>query len=253
MRALSIFLLLISCSQALAIELDGRTDFGSVSSLNSSISSRVTEILVGVGQRVSQGDTLLIMDDTTLQADLDHAQARVDALSPTLEKMQTELDKAQELYDRNSLAQVELEVAEQNHAIAAAKLAAAEARLAKARYLLSQTRLLTPIDGIVLSIGASRGQFVNTLVSDPVLVTVADDRIMRVVTMLPVEHWKKNLVGKSASVRFREQNFSGRVVAVDSRITTGENRHPAVIVHLEFAADGRVPANSEVEVTIDLD
>jgi len=193
--------MLVWCAQALAIELDGQTEFGSISSLNSSISSRVTEIRVVSGQRVARGDLLLLLDDTTLQADLDHAKAQVDSLLPTLDKMQTELDKAQELYDRDSLARVELEHAEQNFAIASARLAAAEARLVKARHLLSQTELRTPIDGIVLSVDAAPGQYVNTRVSDPVLITVADNRTMRIASLLPLENWKQELIGKPASVR----------------------------------------------------
>lgn len=236
--------------KALALELDGHTDFAQKIVLNSSISGRVASIEVEEGQRVSTGDLLLRLDPTGLQAGADIARAERDALVPALENMQTELDKAQELFDRDSLAMVELQTAERNHATATARLAAAEARLVRALYRLSQSEIRSPIDGVVIELGTYVGQFINTRASDPALLTVADRRKMAATALLPLESYKDNLRKARAGVGFRDQRFDGKVVDIGSQVTTGDNDHPALTVTVEFTTDGNIPAGLPVKISI---
>ncbi len=246
--ALSLFLV---AAGARAIELDGHTDFAQRLVVNSGVSGYVASIDARPGQSVRSGDVLLRLNPTALQASVDIARAEVDALAPTLARMQTEFDKAQELFDRDSLALVELQHAEQDHAIAAAQLAAAEARLRRAQFRLAQAEIRSPIDGVVIRIDAFGGQFINTRVSDPGLVTIADRRRMLAQALLPLERYSAGLRNRKAQISFRDQRYEGRVVDVGSRVTAGGNNHPALTLVVEFATDGELPAGLPVKISID--
>ncbi len=251
MRIWLVLSLCLAATPIFAVELDGHTDFARRVVLNSGVSGYVESIEVRPGQAVRSGDVLLRLDPTGLGATADAAQAEVDALLPELARMQTELDKAQELFDRDSLALVELESAEQNHAIAAAHLAAAEARLKRARFRLAHAELRSPIDGVVLSVDTFAGQFINTRVSDTALITIADRRRMIASALLPLELYSEKLRQRKAKISFRERQFDGRVVDIGSRVTAGDNNHPALTLVVEFATDDGLPAGLPVKISIE--
>ena len=250
MRFSLILLLVLGSSPVQAIDLEGQTDFARRLNLNSSVSARVDSIKVSIGQQVGQGELLLMLGTTSLQAHADMAGAEVDALAPEVERMLGELEKAQELFDRDSLALVALQHAEQNYAIAEARLKAAQAKLTNAQYRLSQAEIRAPFDGVILSIVASPGQYINTRVSDQTLLAMADNKNMVATTLLPVEQWKEDLLYRSARVSFRKQSYPGRVVAVGQEIVSGDNRHPAITVIVSFETDGKLAAGLGVKITI---
>jgi RND family efflux transporter MFP subunit len=236
---------------AQAIDLNGIAEFDQRLTLNSSISGRVEQIHVEIGQSVATGDLLLSLVSTGLQAHVDIASAQVDALSPMVERMLTELEKAQELYDRDSLARIALQQAQQDHSVAAAKLAAAVAKLDLARFNLSQAQLRSPIEGIVLSISAFPGQYINTQVNDQTLLTVADNSSMSVRALLPVELYRRSLMNKLARVSYLQQSFRGKVVAIDQQVSMGANNHAAMFLQIKFVTDGSLPAGLRVKINVE--
>ncbi|MDH3220650.1 MAG: HlyD family efflux transporter periplasmic adaptor subunit [Gammaproteobacteria bacterium] len=250
MRFLLTVSLIIGSTGALAIDLDGHTDFARRLELNSAVSARVEAIAVAVGQRVARGDLLLTLEATRLQADLDLARARADALAPRVERMLTELEKAQELFDRDSLAMVELQIAAQDHAIAEADLRAAQAELARAEYWLSQSEIRSPIDGIVLEISTFPGHYVNTRADNQTLAIVADNRTMHAKALLPIESWSDSLLNRAASVIFQKRRFDGKVVEIGHQVAVGGNNHPSTALIVEIRTDGKLPAALPVKITI---
>jgi len=234
-----------------AVELSGIAEFDKRLTLNSSISARIERIHVEIGQRVAAGDLLVSMVSTGLQASVDIASAETEALLPELELTQIELNKAQELYDRDSLALVSLQRAQQNQRVAEARLAAARAKLELSRFHRAQAAIRSPIDGIVLSIDAFPGQYINTRVENRTLLTVADNRSMSVKALLPVEQYRKTLLNKPAQVGYLKQSFRGRVITIDRQVSMGANNHPAMFVQVQFSTDGTLPAGLPVQISID--
>ena len=253
MRILLPLLIALLSLPAQAIDLSGIAEFDQRLTLNSSISGRVEQVHVEIGQSVVTGDLLLSLVPTGLQAHIDIASAEVDALYPKVARMSAELDKAQELYDRDSLARMALQQAQQDHSIATAKLAAAVAKLDLARFHLTQAQLRSPINGIVLSISAFPGQYINTQVNDQTLLTVADNSSMSVQALLPVELYRKSLMYKSVKVTYLKQSFKGKVVAIDRQVSMGANNHPAMFLQIKFDTDGSLPAGLPVKVSVDAD
>lgn len=253
MRILISLLLALSPLPLFAIELSGVAEFEHRLTLNSSISGRVEQIQVRVGQSVAAGDALVSLVSTGLQAEVDIARAQMQARAPEVERMQMELDKAQALYKKDSLAKVVLVQAQQRLAIARATMAAATAELELAEFHLSQAQINSPIDGIVLEVSTFPGQYVNTGVDNQTLLTIADNRSMSVKALLPVELYNKALLNQPAQVTYLKQSFDGRVVAIDRQVSVGANNHPALIVQILFGADGTLPAGLPVKISISAD
>lgn len=250
MRHLPIFLLLVMPVTGLAIEIDGQTDFAQRLEINSSISARIDSIRVRAGQRVKAGDVVVSLVDTGLQINVALARAEADALLPAAARTSTELEKAQELFARDSLAAVELQNAEQDHLAARARLTAAEARLDRALYMLSKAQIRSPINGLVLEVGAFAGQYVNTRSADPKLLTIVDADRMIATAWLPNELATPQLVGRSVSLRYGNQSFEGRVIEVGREVTIGENSHPAVKLRAAFETGGKLAAGLTVRITL---
>ena len=250
MRDFVCILLLLASLPAAAFELRGTAEFEHRLTLNSSISGRVAEIHVSVGQSVSADDPLITLVSTGLQAQVDVARAEVDSLVPEIERAQIELDKAQEHFERDALAKVVLVQAQQNHAIARARLDGAEARLALAQFRLSQAMIRSPIDGIVLGVSTFPGQYINTRVDDHTLITVADNRSMSVRALLPVEFFRGDLLNQSVRVTYLQQQFDGRIVTIDRQVSVGANNHPAMVVQVLFTSDGTLPAGLPVRIEV---
>jgi RND family efflux transporter MFP subunit len=250
MRFLLVVLLCLGSTRLLAIDLNGQTEFAQRLTLNSSISGRVEVINVAVGQQVAAGEVLLSLVPTGLKANVDIAAAQADSLAPAVNRMLVELEKAQELFDLDSLALVELQLAEQNYAIAQANLAEAEARLARARFRLSQAHIRSPINGVVLSVATFAGQYINTAVNNQTLLTVVDNSSMTVQSLLPLELWKESIMGKVASVTVQQKTYQGKVIGTSEQVTIGDNNHPAVTLHIQIAADGKLAAGLPAKINI---
>jgi len=250
MRFLLLLLLVLGSSPLFALELDGQTDFAQRLQLNSSVSARVDAIMVTTGQQVAAGELLLRLETTELQARVDMARAGAAALSPAVARKLTELEKAQELFDRDSLALVELQNAEQDHAIAQARLDAAEARLARAEYRLSEAEIRAPFSGVVLTVEATPGQYINTDVSDRTLLTLADNKTMVAIALMPLESWRGDLLHRRANIIYNQQSFSGKVTGIGQQITRGENNHPAALLQISFDTDGKIPAGLPVKIRL---
>jgi len=249
MRHLSCLLLMMIPVTGLAIELDGQTDFARRLAVNSSISARIDSIRVAAGQRVSAGEVVVTLVRTGLQFNADSARAEAEALAPAAERALVELEKARELFARDSLAAVELQNAEQHHAAARARLEAAEARLAQARFLLSQADIRSPIDGVVLEVGAFAGQYINTRSENQTLLIIVDDDSMIATARMPYELAKPGLVGRPASLRYGDRKFNGRIIEVGREAASGDNNHPAVILRVAFASGGSLAAGLPVRIT----
>ena len=250
MRYLPILWLILLPSLASAADLEARTEFAQRVELSSSLSGRIDKVMVKAGQRVTNGQILLTLFTTGLQAAVNRATAEVDALRPLLARVETELEKAQELYARDSLAQVELQRAEQDYAIANARLAAAEAELVNAAYLLSQADIRAPIDGMVIEMNAQPGVYVNTRVENRALLVIADIDTMLASVFLPAREASDSLLGQQASVRYEGQRFSGRVIEIGRQASLREDGMAVVPVRIAFKTGGKLSAG--VPVTVNL-
>lgn len=137
--------------------------------VNAKIAGRVIDILVKPGDRVYSGQTLVMLDSTTLQAALKQAEAMVASTRAQMTANQLQLENArlnyerlQQLHEAGAVADNALEAARlqyetlQSGAVEAS-VASAEAALLSLQDQVNNCNLTAPISGIVGSISVSLG------------------------------------------------------------------------------------------------
>ncbi|HET6567265.1 MAG TPA: efflux RND transporter periplasmic adaptor subunit [Rhodothermales bacterium] len=125
--------------------------------------TRVTGILVGTGDRVRAGQTLLTLDASVWAAQLAQAQAAYTA--------------AQQAYDRAERLVKEGILPRKDEETAASDLAQARASLAEAQRLQSLSVIRSPINGVVTAVNATLSQSVD---ANQPLVEIVDPTTLEV-------------------------------------------------------------------------
>ena len=250
MKTTVLILAILFSGQAIALQLNGYTDFSQRLGLNLGVSGYVAGIAVRSGQLVKQGELLLSLDERHFEAALERARAKVKTHTPARSQMLIELEKAQELYDRDSLALVELQQAENNLQLAEGQLDMARADLHEAELELRQSSLLATIDGLVLQVHTHKSRYINTQVTDQTLVTLVDNQSMLAIASLTPEQWNLALVGKPASIVFHAKTYTGEVVNLSNDLVQQSSGQRLYELQVLFVASGEIPANMPVTIEI---
>ena len=157
--------------------------------VSSEQSGVIREVRVSENQFVKKGDVLLILDTTTLSAQVERAEAGVKASKAQIADAQTSLKEAEQTLARAQLLKARGTVSQQDYDSALAKrdratsavtsaeaaLSVSEAELKVQQAALAKSTIYAPIDGIVLTRSADPGQTVAASLSAPVLFVIAED------------------------------------------------------------------------------
>lgn len=118
-------------------------------------------VYVDEGTYVRQGQLLVKLNDSVLQAQLRQQQAGVAAAEANAAREDAALARAQELRGRGFLSQASLDTATANQRSAQAQLSSAQASLSELRVRLDQTNIRAPVAGLISSRSVTRGQIVQ--------------------------------------------------------------------------------------------
>lgn len=121
---------------------------------------RIRQVLAEVGERVKQGQTLVLLADETVQAELQKQLATVEKDKAALAEAKSNADRAREIKDSGALSAQKINeyvIAEQT---ARANLALSQAELENQKIRVRQTRVVAPDDGVIASRSANLGNVV---------------------------------------------------------------------------------------------
>ncbi|MFD1744258.1 efflux RND transporter periplasmic adaptor subunit [Rhizobium helianthi] len=157
--------------------------------ISSELSGTVRKVNVTYNSPVKAGDVLAELDTNKLQADVQSARAKLASAKANVSKAEAELNSARTQLERlKSLvtnrisSQQELDTAQfaYDSALATKQInestvLSAEADLRLAEVNLSKAKIVSPINGVVLTRDVDPGQTVASSLSAPVLFTIAGD------------------------------------------------------------------------------
>lgn len=157
--------------------------------VGSEVSGRVQNVYVDYNQRVKKGQVLAEIDPVQLKSEATQASAQLAAnqaaimtADATLTESSQALKRANEQMQQGLIATKDVEAAQASFARAQASLASAKANAALAvanvdstAWKLTKTKIVSPIDGIVLSRSVESGQTVAASFTTPVLFKLATD------------------------------------------------------------------------------
>lgn len=153
------------------------------------VSGTIRNIYVDYNSPVKKNQLIARIDPATFQAQVDQARANLLSAKANLEKARATtadakrtMERNRELLSKDLIAQSDYDTAETNYANAAAGVNAAKAQIAQteaalrsAEINLRYTKILSPVDGVVISRNVDVGQTVAASFQTPTLFTIAQD------------------------------------------------------------------------------
>lgn len=158
-------------------------------SIGSQVSGMIKSIYVDYNSQVKQGQLLAEIDPSLFQAQVDQAQGTLNAAIANREKTRSTLiyDEAnykryKTLYKKRYVAKSEVDLAEATYKADLASLNSMSATIAQTRATLRNnltnlryTKIISPVNGVVVSRAVDVGQTVAASFTTPTLFTVAQD------------------------------------------------------------------------------
>jgi HlyD family secretion protein len=153
------------------------------------VSGTVKNIYVDFNSPVKKGQLIARIDPALFEAQVNQARANLLSAKANMDKAlatQTDakrtMERNKELVAKNLIAQSDLDTAETNYETAKASVSAAKAQIAQNEASLSSaetnlryTKIISPVDGIVVSRNVDVGQTVAASFQTPTLFSIAQD------------------------------------------------------------------------------
>jgi len=205
------------------------------------VSGTIKQLFVDFNSPVTKGQLLAQIDPAVFEAQVGQAQGNLLSAKASLEKAHVTLRDAKLNYERNKtlfaknfIARSDLDTAETNYLSAQAQIKIARAQIQQtsssldaAAVNLKHTRILSPVDGIVISRNVDVGQTVAASFQTPTLFTIAQDLTkMQINTNVDEADIGKMAAGQNATFTvdaYPELTFHGKVSVVRNAPITVSN------------------------------
>jgi len=205
------------------------------------VSGSIKEIFVDYNTLVKKDQVIARIDPATFEAQVDQARAALVSARANLDKSETALVDAQrtlnrskELFGKNLIARSDFDTAETNFlsataqvGVSKAQVSQAEASLRTAETNLRYTKIVSPVDGIVVSRNVDVGQTVAASFQTPTLFTIAQD-LTKMQIDTNVDEADIGRIATGMDVEFTvdaypETTFTGKVFQVRNAPITVQN------------------------------
>lgn len=205
------------------------------------VSGEILKIYVDYNSEVKKGDLLALIDPTQIQTDYDQAQASLSSAKESLESEKMSYNLAESnfkrykaLYAKNYVAKTDLEQYELAYVNAKSSLNSAESRviqaqasLDRAKKDLDNTRIVSPIDGVVLTKKVSEGQSLTSGYATPEMFTLAQDlskmQIEAKISEADVVKIKEGQTARFTLDGYPDEKFSGVIRQVRTNYTSSSS------------------------------
>jgi HlyD family secretion protein len=205
------------------------------------VSGTIKELFVDFNSSVKKGQLLARIDPTLSEAKVAQARANLQAALANVEKAEASLADANRTLERNKtlfagnyIARSDLDTADTNRATALAQLSVAKAQVEQQKAALTQeettlhyTRILSPVDGTIISRNVDIGQTVAASFQTPTLFSIAQDLTrMQIDTNVDEADIGRIKVGQQVQFTvdaYPDTTFPGRVSEIRNAPTTISN------------------------------
>ena len=223
------------------VEASGTINPVTTVNIGSQVSGLIKEIYVDFNSQVKKGQLLAQIDTSLFEAQLQQATANIANAKANYQKILAimENDKKtynryKNLYARNFIAKSEFDLAEATYFSDMAQLDAAKAQISQAEASfktasanMRYTKIISPVDGTVVSRAVDVGQTVAASFQTPTLFMVAQDLTnMQIETSVSEADIGKVKVGQEVNYTldgYQDRVFHGRVTQVRISPTTVQN------------------------------
>lgn len=209
--------------------------------IGTQVSGIVSEIYVDYNSKVSKGQLLAVIDPQTFEASVDQKQAALDIAKAELEVTKNDmiyykkhLERIKKLNTSKYSTDKELESAQRDYDNTVAQKTLKEAQVSQAAAMLKQakidldyTKIVSSVDGVVISREVEVGQTVAASFETPVLFNVAEDltkmQIAASVVEADIAKVKEGQKVEFSVDSFPDEIFEGVVTQVRNNPITTSN------------------------------
>lgn len=201
------------------------------------VSGKIISLNVKLGQAVKKGDLIAEIDASnqsnslnTAEASLASYQAKLKSAQVALEVAQSNYTRLNKLYKSDSASLSDLETAKNTLASAKAtvdevksQIQTAQISVNDAKTNLNYTQIISPMDGVIVSVPVSVGQTVNSNQTSPTIVQVAD--LSKMLIKLEISEGDIAQVQEGQEIRFTtlaepNRTYQSKIDTVDPALTT---------------------------------
>ena len=129
--------------------------------ISAQLLASVSQVKVGVSQRVSKGELLLELDCADYRLNLEMATARLEAAEAQLLLADSQLARSRQLFSKSLTSQEQVDTRSAERVAQKATLKQREVELKQQKLNVSRCRLTAPFDGVVTARLVSEGQLAN--------------------------------------------------------------------------------------------
>ena len=157
-------------------------------SVGAQVSGQIDKLYVKLGQKIKKGDVIAEIDSTTQKNDLKTAKSNLEIYKAQLKSKTIAMNIAQTQYNRqknllnvDAGSQVDFENAKNSLALAKSEVDVLKSQIEQANISVSTaetnvgyTKIVSPLDGVIVSVPVEQGQTVNSNQTTPTIVEIAD-------------------------------------------------------------------------------
>lgn len=196
------------------------------------ISGKIEKIYCNVGDRVTQGDLLVKIDDESRQIALRQKKALLKKAEATREKTLKDAQKGGALFKEGVISDSESDDIQLDKHIADAELDLARADVAKAEKELRDTKITAPFDGKVALKDVEIGKIVTPGENLLTLVDITRVKILVTISEMDITRLSVGSTGEVMLDSLPGFNFSGRVENIGLKADDNTRTFPVEIVVL---------------------
>lgn len=196
-------------------------------SVGTQVSGIVKHLYVDFNTKVKEGDVLMTLDPSLLDAQLAQSSAGVASAKSALDLARANLLRTRELYAKTYVSKQDLDQTVQTEAAAVAALKQAQAQAQRDRTNLGYAIIRSPISGVVVAREVDEGQTVAASFQTPELFKIAQDlskmRIYASVAEADIGGIKTGQTARFTVDAFPGKNYMGTVSQIRLNPTTVQN------------------------------
>lgn len=215
-----------------SVEATGKLYAKNSVELGAQVSGQIKKLYVDIGDNVKKGDMIAEIDDVKqknklddLRASLSIYKAQLNSANIAKQVSENRYQRELSLYKSNATSKENLEKAKDELSLASAKVTEAQEQIKKtnislytAQTDLGYTKIVSSLDGIVVSIPVKEGQTVNAAQTTPTIAKVADLSIMEARIEIPEGDVSKVKVGqnvKFGTLANAKLDYNATIASID--------------------------------------
>jgi len=143
--------------------------------VGSQVSGRISKLYVDYNSPVTKGEVLAEIDPSTYQAAVEQAGADLANARANLELQQVQFDRSSELFTNKLISGSDYDIALATLHEAEAMVKIKQASLSNSQVNLDYCKIVSPVDGVVISRAVELGQTVASSFNTPTIFQIAND------------------------------------------------------------------------------